>query len=873
MSLQNVNAAMSLQELALGNVSTGHFRAANATYYLVEGDSDARLDMEALLAPLSRLPKEVTIESVHLISRNEGLWVFPLHDVRAFRNIEGGMDINAVASIAQRRVLIDSQADWSRQARGHRLRFSASVSGGEEGSHLRTRGHIDAMGPTLSYELAVEGRYERVSDFLRVFDANAYPFAGTLSLEGTLKGDTQGYTLSLDEIGLNEESAYNFTAKGQLIQRGSSQRSLKLSAKGSAMKLEELVPLDGGLAKVIQRSEIEIDIAGSLAAPEIQHVGLVLYGAGDLRLSLDSQIQALQLEDLEGLLARETANATLEGTIGNLGELLVNTGAASREYVVAAGLNGATASFKGTGQGGKKELRVNLQNLLLSHAGYVIDGSANLVWREDVLSAPEFQLQLRDGKNRTRIEARGTVADLLETHGMAVELQFDELPTTPLLQSVALKAPGHLESVTGTALLLRGGDTLRLRDVDLEIEVLPEVTAELQGEGDFFQEELSADLKLQLQPLSYAAWRTLSPLSEPPSRLEANLRLRPRYLTVLSEAIIGDTAIQGVASADLDRGVIDRLSLDLYSPHLHLNDVALRPENIARKETRNPKNKESGDSIDFEALGDFLPGFPVALTLRSGEVTGPLTQLEDLSVALDLARRRLTLTELDARYAGGELMLRGNIDGTVTPTAISLAGRGIRVPLGALTTDLGLQQSVSGALSFQGGLVARGSQKEDWERTMQGRLSTALSDVTVSGAAYDLLMSNLLVWLVRGAGEKTTTFNCTMAQFDISAGVARSDSIYVETPRMLATGKATVDLSKNNLDVRIEPRSKSRAIQFPSAIRLRGALDAPKVSASALQASADLSAQALLLLPSLTLKLFGLDGPDDLNQPCETTDF
>jgi uncharacterized protein involved in outer membrane biogenesis len=148
-------------------------------------------------------------------------------------------------------------------------------------------------------------------------------------------------------------------------------------------------------------------------------------------------------------------------------------------------------------------------------------------------------------------------------------------------------------------------------------------------------------------------------------------------------------------------------------------------------------------------------------------------------------------------------------------------------------------------------------------------VATALTGVTVSGAAYDLLMSNILAWVVRGAGEKTTTFDCTMAQFDIDRGVANSDSLYIETPRMLATGKASVDLPQSSLDVRIEPRSKTRAFQFPSAVRVRGPLDNPKVSVSELQATADLSAQALLLLPSLTLKLFGIGGDSSAFRPCD----
>ena len=108
-----------------------------------------------------------------------------------------------------------------------------------------------------------------------------------------------------------------------------------------------------------------------------------------------------------------------------------------------------------------------------------------------------------------------------------------------------------------------------------------------------------------------------------------------------------------------------------------------------------------------------------------------------------------------------------------------------------------------------------------------------------------------------------------MARIDFQDGVGRSDSLYVETPRMLATGKGTLDFPGERLDVRLEPRSKTRAIQFPSAVRLQGPLNDPEVRVSPLQSTADLSAQTLLLLPSLALKLFGAQGLDEELMPCD----
>ena len=86
---------------------------------------------------------------------------------------------------------------------------------------------------------------------------------------------------------------------------------------------------------------------------------------------------------------------------------------------------------------------------------------------------------------------------------------------------------------------------------------------------------------------------------------------------------------------------------------------------------------------------------------------------------------------------------------------------------------------------------------------------------------------------------------------------------------MRALGKARLDLVNEELDVRLEPRSKQRTIQFPSAVNIEGPFANPKVRVSPLQATFDLSAQTLLLLPSLTFKMFGLGNDQQPLRPCQ----
>ncbi|MDP5070744.1 MAG: hypothetical protein NWQ45_07585, partial [Congregibacter sp.] len=415
-SLQSVDFDMPFGQLLFGDITGGHLKAGNITYYLDAQSSDEPIDFEALLAPLGRLPQQIDIASVHLISRSSNVWIFPLHDVRASRNAQGSMDVTAQANIAQRDVLLNARANWLELKGNHRLDLSAVISGLQEDSQLNATGYLDATGAALSYKMSVQGRYESVSDFLQALDDNAYPFAGNLSVAGTLQGDLDGYTLSLDEIGLRDGDAYAFSASGIITQRGSDAVSLDLNARGTARQLDGILPLEGALADMLERTELEMTVAGTLDSPILQSAALVLYGPGDTRLSLSSQSQTLTLADLQALSPRQTIHANIDAQIGNLAALLPVSTLESDTFLQSQ-IAGVSASFTGEAHGLLDELRVDINDLTVRHSQYLLSAKTQLLWRQDVLSAPTLELTLDDagGADSDRagtLRAKGSIADL-----------------------------------------------------------------------------------------------------------------------------------------------------------------------------------------------------------------------------------------------------------------------------------------------------------------------------------------------------------------------------------------------------------------------------------------------------------------------------
>jgi uncharacterized protein involved in outer membrane biogenesis len=151
-----------------------------------------------------------------------------------------------------------------------------------------------------------------------------------------------------------------------------------------------------------------------------------------------------------------------------------------------------------------------------------------------------------------------------------------------------------------------------------------------------------------------------------------------------------------------------------------------------------------------------------------------------------------------------------------------------------------------------------------------GTLAGAVADGYVAGAAFDLLMTDLVSWLLLGGVlQNNTNFECAMAQFLVEDGVARSEDLYLATRHMIARGRATLDFPHDEVDIRIDPRARSRTVQIPSSVRIRGPMSDPSIIPSPIAATFDASARLLFMIPEPGLKLFGIEpGKTDATLPC-----
>ncbi|MBP6682604.1 MAG: AsmA family protein, partial [Halioglobus sp.] len=356
-------------------------------------------------------------------------------------------------------------------------------------------------------------------------------------------------------------------------------------------------------------------------------------------------------------------------------------------------------------------------------------------------------------------------------------------------------------------------------------------------------------------------------------------------------ALVGDTEISGDTSVQLGDKQVEGIKIALETPLLKLQDFGFFPAKLedtsvtdtpaaidAANEPAVLEGTTQGASPEpqpgpalLAQLRENSPAFPIDVSIRIEGFSGDSSNLDKLQLRVSGSGRRYTLQQLSAGYNQALAEIRGIIDLNPTPPALSLSAQATALPLGAILRDVGITANVTGALTILGGVTVMGETAEAMVGSMNGSVALALEKAVLKGAAYDLLATDLLAWIYTGAlTEESTQLDCAMAKFALQNGVATTENLFIESTKMVASGSAKFDLVKRRMDLRLTPLSKSRLLQVPSRIRLKGDMSKPKAEISPVAAVADATSSALMLIPELTLKLFGVNrGAKRDFRPCQ----
>jgi hypothetical protein len=776
--------------------------------------------------------------------------------------------------------------------------------------HFQASGDLqrsDSADPSLS--LIASGEMDSLAYFLHWLDLDLSPLGSiraSIELSGTLAATAVDQLTIVTEsseglwITLNGSSGPGSLGSTQLP--AGADFSLYAYAPGLAVLepwLGQPVGFDAGPWQLSARL---VEAAGALSVTDIQAQmgnasGTLLQASGDI-----SGIDLDRLRDPAGVqgidLALSLASRELSVPAGWL-EHTIPPGFALEARGGLTGSGAELALTAGTG-------RIHHQQLELAFS----DASLRLHRAEDYRPL--------DGQTRLRLRAPA-LESLSELAGLtlpalgAVEIdararqrdqRFDLEDITARLDGPELKlsARGSARDVAGKREVALA-NTVRHLDIGGLVSLLtpgtalPDKLGSLSGNFDLtasgnryslshlaFASPPSSPLRLRLdgnaEHRDEASWQgqfTLDFGSDDGILLEAlsglplagiaglmNLTMDPASAALSSAIRVGATELALQVDASHSGGNITGLSASLESPLARLRDLGLQATGTDEGDFRPADKLEPvADNTTLQRLLELAPTYPLDLRLALGSLQGDASRFDDIKVHITGADTTYLLREFDFLYASAPAQIRGVIDISLSPPGLSIAGQADSIPLNTLSRDLGIETDISGALNVRGGISAQGLTGAELLRQLDGTIGIALDGATVEGAAYDVLASGILTWLFSGAArEESTYLDCVMAQFSLEDGVARSSDIFVESPNMIATGIGEFNFPARTLDLTLTPRSKSRNLQIPSSISLRGDMSSPRTSVSPVTATLDVTSEALLFLPRLVLRVLGITRHD-----------
>lgn len=641
---------------------------------------------------------------------------------------------------------------------------------------------------------------------------------------------------------------------------------------------------EGLRARLGRPENLELTLSGTIATVNLQP-GVVPLSGLDLQMqaagrNLGRALQGLSLPfDLPQGLAL-TASANL---LGDSDTARLESGTVRLEHAmgqlqlseVSSTLH-AEQAWQPADARGQLQARVSDSRALIELFGpdselprtYPASLSLRGQWQQtDARQVGADRLQLSLDGPGLALRASGSATRLLDQPAIRLSVDVDTLDPVTMAEALypERSLPEPFTTLTGQLALDWQDQTLNVQQIDLRSTKDSRMQLQLSGALQHQSGALEAALSGQASSNDRQLLEQLSGLPMAPLQSDLNLNLEGPQLALAGDLQFGQSALHVDLRGTLEDAALSQLDIQLSAATLSLADLGLQADLEQENGYRPAQRLEDLDEEQrtLQALLDTLPRFPVELAVQIEHLQGQQSRFDQIRLALSGREGHYLLREFDFLYDDALAQLRGVVDVNVNPPGLSIAGDASRIPLNTLTRDLGFQNDISGILHLRTGLSGQGLDLDSLLGTLNGSLSVALEEATVAGAAYDVLATDLLSWLFSGAAlESSTVIQCTMADFLLRDGVARSDNLYAASARMVAEGRAEFDLGRRTLDVALTPRSRSRRVEIPSRITLTGELASPRVWISPVTTTLDFTTELLVLVPRLFFKLLGIGRGD-----------
>lgn len=310
-----------------------------------------------------------------------------------------------------------------------------------------------------------------------------------------------------------------------------------------------------------------------------------------------------------------------------------------------------------------------------------------------------------------------------------------------------------------------------------------------------------------------------------------------------------------------------RIDLKLASSELHVKDV-MEPRDAA-----GPKKKRAGERVipDTAIPVAMLRELDAEVQINVSRIIADSAQLGELNLAAKVANGRLVLLPFRAKLSGGSIVGSLDLDaaGPTPAMKIDLAVQGL--DFGALLKNLEVTDLIEGTADIDIDLAGRGATLRNWLSQVNGKAEFVGGAGKIANRKLDLWGADLITMALPTHWRKGefTTLNCIVSRFDVVEGIARSDAILIDTPRVTVAGAGVIDLNTEKLEFQFRPKPKDPSLfTIATPMYYKGTLSEPKATTGTLGTAKTVGKLWIgLANPATLILFFGDIGTGEAN-PC-----
>ncbi len=407
--------------------------------------------------------------------------------------------------------------------------------------------------------------------------------------------------------------------------------------------------------------------------------------------------------------------------------------------------------------------------------------------------------------------------------------------------AVADGRPVALQGAIGPLGIKPGKDPLNL---DLTARLLETLVLHLKGRLENATQTPTLNLAVAIDPFSPRDLLT---------RLNQPLPFEPADKSVLQNLSLGFNIAATPEKMDLTKGVLhlDQTKMEfnaqakeLAKPNLLLSamldeldlDRYLPPPKQDQTDKKEKPAQKTAEKTDYAPLRKLV----LDASIQAGALKIKNSRMENIRIKATARNGIFKLDPLDMALFKGKLAATGKLDvrrdEPTTELSLDLGG----IQAGPLMKNFLNKELIQGALKEAGVLKFNGDQVDLIRKTLDGKGELKFNDGAIVGVDLADMVRNVqsAFSLAEKPTEKPRTdFSELMVAFALNQGLMKLDSTKLNSPLIRLVADGNVDLSKETLDLRINPKfvatlvgqgDKSQRSGVAVPVLVKGTLQKPK---------------------------------------------